>query len=78
MSVYVEQCSVRCEYVPAFVHSPQVNTGEGGATLVPFAGVRRAPKGDALDADLGNPITRLAVQGHVAAVEAYISHAACR
>lgn len=26
--------------VPAFMHSPQVNTGEGGATLVPFAGVR--------------------------------------
>lgn len=77
MSVSVEQCSVRCEYVPAFVHSPQVNTGEGGATLVPFAGVRRAPQGDALHADLGNPITRLAVQGHVAAVEAYISHAAC-
>ena len=26
--------------VPAFVHPPQVNTSEGGATLVSFAGVR--------------------------------------
>ncbi len=64
--------------VPAFVHSPQVNTGEGGATLVPFAGVRRAPKGEALYADLGNPITWLAVQWHVATIEAYVPHAACR
>lgn len=63
--------------VPAFVHSPQVNTGEGGVTLVPFAGVRRAPEGEALHADLGNPISRLAVQRHVATIEAYIPHAAC-
>lgn len=26
--------------IPAFVHSPQVNAGKRGATLVPFAGVR--------------------------------------
>lgn len=67
-----------CVCVPAFVHSPQVNTGEGGATLVPLAGVRRAPRGEALNADLGNPITRLAVQRQIAAVEACVPHATCR
>lgn len=53
MSVYVEHPSVNVfdciqlhfrKYgfvcVPAFVHSPQVHTGERRATLVPFAGVR--------------------------------------
>lgn len=67
-----------CVCVPAFVHSPQVDAGEGGATLVPLAGVGRAPRGEALHADLGNPISRLAVQWNVATVEAYVPHAACR
>lgn len=63
--------------VPAFVHPPQVNTSEGGATLVSFAGVRWASKGEALYADLGDPISRLAVQGHVATIQTCIPHAAC-
>lgn len=90
MSVYVEQPSAnvldsdvmlgvhRFVCLPAFVHSPQVNAGEGGATLVPLAGVRRAPRGEALHADLGNPVPRLAVQRHVATIEAHVPHAACK
>lgn len=59
-----------CACVPAFVHSPQVDAGERGTTLVPFAGVRQAPEGEALYADLGNPVSRLAVQRHVATIDA--------
>lgn len=56
--------------VPAFVHSPQVNAGEGRGALVLFAGVRQAPRGQALYADLGNPVSQLAVHWHVATIEA--------
>lgn len=56
--------------VPAFVHSPQVHAGEGGVTLVPFAGVRRAPQGETLHVDLGNPISWLTVKWYVEAIEA--------
>lgn len=66
------------ESVPAFVHSPQVNTGKGRAALVPFARVWRAPEGESLYADLGNFIMRLTVQWHVATVEANVPHAAYR
>lgn len=64
-------------YVPAFMHSPQVDTGKGGATLVSFAGVRQAPKRQALHADLGNPVSGLAFHGHVMTIKTYVPHAAC-
>ena len=56
--------------LPALVHSPQVHTGEGRGTLVPLAGVRRAAQGEPLHADLGNPVSRMAVHGDVATVDA--------
>lgn len=65
--------------VPALMHPPQVHTGEGGGALVPLAGVRRAPEGEALHVDLGNPVTpRLTVQRQEASVEPAVPHAACR
>ena len=55
---------------------PQVNAREGGAALVPLAGVGGTTQREPLHADLGDPVSRLAVQWDVMTVEPQVPHAA--